>query len=202
MRIILLVAAMSLAGTALAENELEVKVNRIDMAVTAPDDSDDDSDSDMTMDGAQKQATGHNVTRSNRTSLRSTGNGADYNSSRSNKTHAPAARSGSSPGTRAAPAQDYNSSRSNNSGLAAPAPDGSHNASRSNRSRLSTASPAQDYNSSRSNNGSAGLALHDDDDDGDGVETCRNGVDDDCDDTDVAASPANHNTTRSNRISP
>ena len=65
-------------------------------------------------------------------------------------------------------------------------------------------SRAQDYNSSRSNNSSA---LHDkvDDTDGDGrpdVVTCRAGADDDCDDADAKVAPANHNTTRSNRLAP
>jgi hypothetical protein len=60
---------------------------------------------------------------------------------------------------------------------------------------------AQDYNSSRSNT----TSLREDnagDLDRDGrvdVVTCGNGKDNDCDDTDRAASPANHNTTRSNR---
>ncbi len=60
---------------------------------------------------------------------------------------------------------------------------------------------AQDYNSSRSNT----TALRQDkvgDLDGDGrpdVAVCRNGVDEDCDDTDADVRPANHNTTRSNR---
>jgi hypothetical protein len=63
---------------------------------------------------------------------------------------------------------------------------------------------AQDYNSSRSNNSSA-LQDKVDDVDGDGrpdVVTCRAGADDDCDDADKNAAPANHNTTRSNRLAP
>jgi hypothetical protein len=78
---------------------------------------------------------------------------------------------------------------------------------------------AQDYNSSRSNTTSAVGDRADDlgketrcsvgrldcDDDGDSVPTderCGNGVDDDCDSVDERAAPANHNTTRSNRIQP
>jgi hypothetical protein len=60
---------------------------------------------------------------------------------------------------------------------------------------------AQDYNSSRSNNinGSADGAGDLDRDGRVDIVTCGRGVDDDCDDTGRAASPANHNTTRSNR---
>jgi hypothetical protein len=60
---------------------------------------------------------------------------------------------------------------------------------------------AQDYNSSRSNNSSARADTAGDlDQDGrPDVVTCRNGADNDCDDTRRSASPANHNTTRSNR---
>ena len=65
-------------------------------------------------------------------------------------------------------------------------------------------SRAQDYNSSRSNT----TALREDkqgDLDRDGnpdVSVCRDGVDDDCDDAEERAAPANHNTTRSNRLAP
>lgn len=60
---------------------------------------------------------------------------------------------------------------------------------------------AQDYNSSRSNTTS--LRENDAADlDGDGrpdLVVCRNGVDDDCNGTDLDELPANHNTTRSNK---
>jgi hypothetical protein len=60
---------------------------------------------------------------------------------------------------------------------------------------------AQDYNSSRSNNinGAANRPADLDRDGRPDVLTCGNGADDDCNGTDRAASPANHNTTRSNR---
>lgn len=143
---------------------------------------DKDEDTDAKVAGAaDKAAAKHNTMRSNRT------------------------------GTKAAPARDSGSSRSSSTSAAEPAPEGSHNASRSNRSRATSESPSQDYNSSRSNNGSAGVALHDDDDDGDGVDdasraqnhnssrsnrtqpACRAGAGDDCDDTDRAPTPANGN---------
>jgi len=60
---------------------------------------------------------------------------------------------------------------------------------------------AQDYNSSRSNV----TTLREDDTadlDGDGrpdLVVCRDGVDDDCNGTDLDERAANHNTTRSNR---
>lgn len=63
---------------------------------------------------------------------------------------------------------------------------------------------AQDYNSSRSNT-TAAREKPEGDLDGDGrpdVVACRDGVDEDCDDGDVEAVPANHNTTRSNRLTP
>ena len=79
---------------------------------------------------------------------------------------------------------------------------------------------AQDYNSSRSNVTTAvgdraddlgkenrcSMGRLDCDDDGDSVPTsedCGNNADDDCDSAiDEKAAPANHNTTRSNRIQP
>lgn len=66
-------------------------------------------------------------------------------------------------------------------------------------------SRAQDYNSSRSNNSSTARDDRPGDLDRDGrpdVAVCRDGVDQDCDDAEERAAPANHNTTRSNRISP
>jgi hypothetical protein len=100
--------------------------------------------------------------------------------------------------THASPAEgaDYNSSRSNKThGLSSSGNGGSSS---------SGGTRAQDYNSSRSNT----TSLREDkagDFDRDGlpdVLTCGNGVDNDCDDTDVDVRPANHNTTRSNRTQP
>jgi hypothetical protein len=97
--------------------------------------------------------------------------------------------------THAPPAEgaDYNSSRSNKTHGVSSAGGGGSSSSGGTR--------AQDYNSSRSNT----TSLREDktaDLDGDGrpdVLTCRNGVDNDCDDTDADVSRANHNTTRSRR---
>lgn len=184
MRAFMMIAAGLVAFAAHADPGQEVRPERVDTATAADRGEDGAGPRDRS---AGKASAGVETTRSDST------------------------------GQKAQSAQDYNSSRSNNSSAVAPAPGGGHNASRSNRSHASSAAPAQDYNSSRSNNGSAGVALHDDDDDGDGLgdasraqnhnssrsnrtqPACRAGVDDDCDDTDRSASPAGHNTTRSNR---
>ena len=111
-------------------------------------------------------------------------------------------------------AQDYNSSRSNTTSARKgdvdkrakklkPKPRLSSAASKPG-SPNSGATRAQDYNSSRSNTTSA-IEL-DTDSDGDSIDarTCKpgNNIDNDCDDRSAPVAPltpANHNTTRSNR---
>jgi hypothetical protein len=197
MKRLLILPALLLAGTAIADSEPEVRVNSIDMAAAAPEET-------VEADGTTKERQDPSNLNSSRSNTSS--RAQDYNSSRSNTT---ALREqdekferADNAGTRA---RDYNSSRSNISTLREqdeafdrPAKPGTR---------------AQDYNSSRSNT----TALREDvsgrkdkldrrldpDDDGDRVDdtVCRNGVDDDCDSA-IDAAPANHNTTRSNRTSP
>lgn len=100
MKIFLFLASILLTGAALADSEVEVRVNRIEMAVAAPDESGDATEGTS----AGTRAQDYNSSRSNTTSLRE----HDENLDR------PAVPSGK--------AQDYNSSRSNNSSVAAPAP--------------------------------------------------------------------------------
>jgi len=164
-----LTIAVVLLLTGLAFAEPEVRVNRIDMAVTAPDESDLRTD--------ETEATGIAAAE-------------DHNSSRSNVSYRKA-----STGTVAI--EDHNSSRSNVSyrkattGIAAIE---DHNSSRSNVSYRKTSTGATGYNSSRSNNSSA----IDPDDDGDGIETrtCSSGVDNDCD-SPRDSKPANRDSARS-----
>ena len=65
MKALVLIVAALLAGTAVAESELEVRVNRIDMAVTAPEPTEDEAKTTDANPGTKAQ---------------------DYNSSRSNTT--------------------------------------------------------------------------------------------------------------------
>ena len=90
MRLLILLAGVLLATNVLAEKSSDIRVNRIDMAVTAPDTS-DDADAKDEIESTEAQ---------------------DYNSSRSNNINgeAPTPTEDPAPATRA---QDYNSSRSN-----------------------------------------------------------------------------------------
>lgn len=96
MKTVLFVTSLLVAGTALAADEVEVRVNRIEMAVAASDEPDGTTGKDQS---------GPSGTRAQ-----------DYNSSRSNTTslRAQDQRSDRPAGSRGK-AQDYNSSRSNNS---------------------------------------------------------------------------------------
>ena len=88
--------------------------------------------------------------------------------------------------------------------MSADAPADSSEATDAKEKHNKTKGRAQDYISSRSNT----TAVREDTQ-GDldrygrvDVVTCLDGVDQDCDDDGVDASPANHNTTRSNRLAP
>jgi hypothetical protein len=200
MRYLILVASLVLAGTTLADEKPKSLIKPIDksspvLMEAAPSDESSEAlhaegvvhrdvaarSADVTDFGMSRTtedrapAFNQNTSRSNNGRLAAPAEGADYNSSRSNKTHAPASSgdggSSSSGGTRA---QDYNSSRSN----------------------IST-----------SREGDAA------DLDGDGqpdLAVCsKKGYDHYCAKSDmnataadpavIDASPANHNTTRSNR---
>ena len=85
MRTLIVIAAALCANAALAEAELEVRVNRIDMAVTAPEPTDEIAKETEETSGIKAQD--YNSSRSNSESVTAPVNGADYNSSRSNKTH-------------------------------------------------------------------------------------------------------------------
>jgi hypothetical protein len=115
MKVLLILPALLLAGTAVAESELKVRVNRIDMAVTAPDET-GDTEAAAT---ERQDATNLNSSRSNTSSK-----AQDYNSSRSNTT-ALRQQEGNFEGSvhSGGKAQDYNSSRSNNSSSVALDPD-------------------------------------------------------------------------------
>lgn len=145
MRVLILITTALFSGIVFAEQELEVRVNRIEMAATAPDEPQDEAeDASVKRKAAARKKS--------------------------------VAKRKATARTRA---QDYNSSRSNKESRAALAEGGDYNSSRSNKTHaLDT----------------------DDDDDSIPTETCANGVDDDCDGA-VDESPANHNTTRSNRTS-
>jgi hypothetical protein len=85
MKYLLFFLALTIAaGAAVADTDLEVRVNRIEMAVTAPDDSDAESD---TADATDKSAaTDHNSSRSNKTSSVAAPEPAtSHNASRSNR---------------------------------------------------------------------------------------------------------------------
>jgi hypothetical protein len=193
----LILPALLLAGTAIADSKPEVPVDRLDTAGTAPEEIIEADAAATERRDPPKRNSSHSNTSSR---------AQDYNSSRSNTT--------------ALREQDEKFERADNAGTRAR----DYNSSRSNISTLreeddkfdrpaNTGTRAQDYNSSRSNT----TALREDvsdrkdkldrrldpDDDGDGVDdtVCRNGVDDDCDSA-IDAAPANHNTTRSNRTSP
>ena len=102
MKIFLFLASILLAGVASADSKVEVRVNRIDMAVAAPDDPGDTNGGDAANAGTRAQD--YNSSRSNTTSLRDQDENIDRPVSSGGK------------------AQDYNSSRSNNSSVVAPAP--------------------------------------------------------------------------------
>ncbi len=131
MKTLALVATLLLAGVAFAEGQLEVRVNRIDMAVTAPDE---------TEDTAGTKAQDYNSSRSNRQGAMDKdddGNGAKTQTggitaeddwatptTRTPPNHSTTRQSSSAtaPGVRA---QDRNSTRSNRQGAMDKGDDGS-----------------------------------------------------------------------------
>jgi len=175
MRYLILLASLALAASALAEEKPKNVARELDKSSPQLMSANTPSDSTEASDAKEK----HNKTK---------GRAQDYNSSRSNNSSAAAPHEGDvvhrDIAARKAEASDFGMSR----------------ATEASEGKVR----AQDYNSSRSNT----TAVREDsqgDLDRDGrvdLVTCRDGVDQDCDDDDVDASPANHNTTRSNRLAP
>ncbi len=86
MKYFVVASTLLFTGLALAEPEFTVKVDRIEMSVTAPEESDIKTDkTDATTD---TKAQGYNSSRSNRTVLKASPASIDYNSSRSNNSSA------------------------------------------------------------------------------------------------------------------
>lgn len=123
MKALTLLSALLRSGLAVAEGQQDIRVNRIDLAIAAPDESGDGSDDETT----DNKATDYNASRSNKNgeaSMPSESAGGsraqDYNPSRSNNING--AVDGGGPGdadsdatSKVVEATDYNSSRSNKS---------------------------------------------------------------------------------------
>jgi hypothetical protein len=194
MKSLIAAVLLLLTGLAFAELELEVRVNRIEMSATAPNDSQQQTD-ETASSGSKAQ--GYNSSRSNRRGLSAPSSSIDHNASRSNT-------------TRALDPDD------DGDGLEAKSPDGGITAeddwatparakspgggeveddwatpARASSNRPGNAGPVRSNGRARDTGGIK-----------DGVEDknnrCRTaGLDDDCDS--AAATAVDHNTTRSNR---
>lgn len=82
MKVLVLITAALFSGIVFAEQELEVRVNRIEMAVAAPDDPQEDAEEA----NAKRKAVARKKSVAKRKATART-RAQDYNSSRSNKTH-------------------------------------------------------------------------------------------------------------------
>jgi len=172
-----LIAVVLLLLTGLAFAELELKVDRIEMSATAPNDS--EKQTDETASSGSK-APGYNSSRSNRTGLSAPSSSIDHNASRSNT-------------TRALDPDD------DGDGLEAKSLDGGgehedawETPVRASSNRPGNARPVRSNGRARDTGGVK-----------DGVEDKNNrcganDLDDDCNDS-AAATAVDHNTTRSNR---
>jgi len=143
MRYLILMASLALAGTTLADEKPKSVIKPLDksspvlMEAAPPNDSSEalhaegvvhrdvaSRSAEVTDFGMSRTtdtrapAFNQNTSRSNNSRLAAPAEGADYNSSRSNKTHAPASSGdGGSSASGDTRAQDYNSSRSNTTTL-------------------------------------------------------------------------------------
>lgn len=151
MKTLTLVATLLLAGVAFAEGQLEVRVNRIDMAVTAPDE---------TEDTAGTKAQDYNSSRSNRRGAMDKGDDGNGAKTRIGGGGTTAEDNWETPATRTQP--NHNTTRRSSSATAPRTRVQDHNSTRSNESRVSDSGGIKDGAE-------------------DSNKRCRaNGVDDDC----------------------
>ncbi len=85
MKVLTTILAFIMTGAAFAETEIEVRVNRIDMAEVAPDESDDSKATDYNSSRSNKNANKLAVDADSDDSETNGTRATDYNSSRSNK---------------------------------------------------------------------------------------------------------------------
>jgi len=172
-----LIAVVLLLLTGLAFAEFEVRVNRIEMSATAPNDAEEQTD-ETASSGSKSQ--GYNSSRSNRTLSVAPSVSIDHNASRSNTTRT------------LDPDDDGDGLEAKSLAGGGEAEDDWETPVRASSNRPDNTRPGRSNGRARDTGGIK-----------DGVEDknkrCRaSGLDDDCNDS-AAATAVDHNTTRSNR---